>query len=242
MIKVQDWSIVKNFLDTRKIPCDWHDLGHAYWIMASDATFAIEIFLAKTDPASADQLDFETNYKASGNVSKTDLEGVPVLRSKAGNKGWHFQKQFIGITTSTINGVVNKDHLGNSLGFCTYKMFKADGTETSSPSSAVKTQVDWTPNHDFEVIGGSVEQSTPPAGNLYLWVIGAPGIADIPFLQGGANLKLIGMDGSVRADGKAAKFMKYNDPIPGTNTFRILAEHTLGLQHQFQMSFEIFKE
>lgn len=242
MIKVKDWSIIKGALDSRQIPCDWVDLGHAYWIIVVDAYFQLEMFLNKKEPASADQVDFETNYKPLGNISKTDFEGNVLSRTKASRKGWHYQLHFIGIKTSvSSSGVHNKDHLGNDLGFTTYKMFKSDGTETTNPSEAVKTQVDWTPGHDIEVIAGLLTQSVAPANDCYVWVVAAPGIMDIPFLQGGANLKLSGINGKVDADGKAAKYLPYANPIPGTNTFRIIATHGLALNTEFQIAFGIFK-
>lgn len=62
-----DWISIKNFIDTRKVSPQWLDINNHYYISAFDGSFNIGCILPKTDPASEEQLEFETGYKSNGN-------------------------------------------------------------------------------------------------------------------------------------------------------------------------------
>lgn len=55
------WSQIKSFVDNRSISIQWVDMADYYWLMAFDGPFSLEVKLNKD--GSADQIDFETNYR-----------------------------------------------------------------------------------------------------------------------------------------------------------------------------------
>lgn len=62
------WMYLKNVLATKNIAdVQWADLGDRYWICLQDGAFLAEALLPKTQPASADQIAFESQYKKAEN-------------------------------------------------------------------------------------------------------------------------------------------------------------------------------
>jgi hypothetical protein len=90
------WSDVKTFLTTRKIPAQYIDFKDTYWVLASDGPFEIWCRIAKTDPASTDQTDFETNYQPDANTTLTDSNGHTIIRSAAFSDSEGFRARFKG--------------------------------------------------------------------------------------------------------------------------------------------------
>ena len=74
-----------------------------------------------------------------------------------------------------------------------------------------------------------------------MYVIAAPGIADIHFGTGGINLKHFPAGSIGDADGESAKYMHPTNPVAGANKFRLILEHEVGMQHTFQIIFRLFK-
>lgn len=187
----------------------------------------------------ADQINFLKDFKP------VDSTGRPIVRSAVTQEGWSAQFHSLGFTTSKLNAIQNKDALTNSdLGFVTAKFYDADNneltTQESIDSSCVKSVIDWQPNHDYEIVGGQLMQGSVPATDIYLWVVGLPGILNVKFAQGGVNLKLAGTNGKVNFDGRASKFLPYSGGA-GTNKFQLILRHNAGIQHQLQLVLEIFK-
>lgn len=183
------------------------------------------------------------NFLIGADTEPRDVTGRKIVRSAITNEGWAAQFHALSFQTSKLNSVYNKDENGNDLGFTSLKLYDANGaeiTDAQNEASAVKTVVDWQPNHDFDIVGGQLFQAAAPSEDVYLWVIALPGILNLKFSQGGVNLKLSGGGGIADFDGRASKFMPYNGGM-GTNKFRLVIKHSAGFQHELQLVLEIFK-
>jgi hypothetical protein len=185
------------------------------------------------------------NFLLGKDTTPKDVEGSPILRQKAAKAGWYYQLHGLEFTTSTIGGFHNKDKDGNDLGFVSMKLYDINGTEiTDQPtadSSCVKTQIDWMVNHEMEIIGASLFQNTAPATDIRLWVVAAPGIANLNFVQGGANLKFAGTGHAINADGRVAKYLHPSIPMAGVNKFRMVLKHDAGIKHGAMFLFDLFR-
>ena len=185
------------------------------------------------------------NFLLGVDTIPKDADGSIIQRPKAAKAGWSYQLHGVAIKTSDLSGFYNKNDSESDLGFTTIKLYNSSGTEITDQSTAdtdcVKTVIDWCTNHEMEIIGGALYQSTPPDSDLYFWCKAAPGIANIMFVQGGVNLKLVGSGGIVNADGRASKYMHPTVPVSGINKFRLTFKHAAGVKHEMQMLFELFK-
>lgn len=82
-MKTVDWVTLKAFATARGLSLQWVDLGDTYWIVGVDGPFTLECTLVKalqTDEV----VDFETNFKATGNrqLQPLDGDGQPVMGVK----------------------------------------------------------------------------------------------------------------------------------------------------------------
>lgn len=190
------------------------------------------------DGGASDQINFLKDFKP------TDSTGRPIVRSAVTQEGWGAQFHSIGFTVGTKDSVYNKDDEGNDLGFATLKFYDEDDVEQTTQvnitANAVKTVLSWKPTHDYEIIGGQLNQSVAPASNIYMWAKGLPGILNVMFAQGGLNLKLCPVGNIIDFDGKATKFLPYNGGA-GTNKFDFIFRHGVGVTHELQFLIKIFK-
>jgi len=183
-------------------------------------------------------------------VNPTDREGAMIIRTKAAAAGWSFQLHSLEFTTAKLGGYYNKQvnpttGVETDLGFCTYKLFDPQGVEITSEENegaAVHTRLDWKVNHDMEVRGTVYTHSANALQDCRLYVIAAPGIANIAFGQGGLNLKHVPGGQAFTAEGGTAKFLSATLPIVGVNRFRLLFKHPAGFQHSGQLHFMLYKQ
>lgn len=188
----------------------------------------------------SDQIDF----LKTGNIEKRDISGRAIRRFAATAEGWHYQLLSVEVKTAKLGGFYNKDKAGSDLGFVTYKLYDVNNveiTEAQNEVNAVKTIVLIRPTYSFEIIGAIFGQAALPANDIYLWVTGLPGVADVKFSIGGINLRHAGIGAYQLADGRAAKYLAYNAQVPDANSFELTAKHAAGEQHSFQLSFEVYK-
>lgn len=61
------WADFKAFVDSKKVPIQFVDVYNSYFLKAFQGLFELDCTIDKHSPAGADQLDFETNYKAGAN-------------------------------------------------------------------------------------------------------------------------------------------------------------------------------
>lgn len=251
MIEV-NWEVIRKFVVDRALKFQYIDLVNRYFLLAIDGPLILSCSLPKSRNGSSEQTDFETNFKPSSNpkLRPLDQSGRPILRAAAAPEGWHFQVNSMEISTATLNGYYNKklenDYITETdLGFVTHSLYDSNNQLIDSQLnelSAVKTQIDFMPNHDLELIGAMLFQSSVPASDCRFWVIGLPGITNTSFGQGGINLKNVGLGESINVDGRAAKYLPYNFPFPGTNKIRIIIKHPAGFKHTIQIVWELFKQ
>jgi len=76
-----NWTTLKNFVNAKGSSIQYLDDGSCYFLYAVDGGFTIQTIISKTTPASSDQTDFETNYKAAGN------QKIKVLSSTVDSAG-----------------------------------------------------------------------------------------------------------------------------------------------------------
>lgn len=203
----------------------------------------------------ADKLDFETNYKASGNqpLYQSDTDGAQIVRMKAAKKGWSFWAVPIEITTSTLGGSLYcKNSLDVDIPGITCKIYNGSDVEITTAgllnanlNTCVKTVIDFEPAFDFEIIGGALRINSNPSADVRLWIIGAP---DIPAIAGGSkefasgiNLKFLGPDSEFSVDGRVTKFIQYH-PSLHTGKVRILLKHPAGTQVNMQFAIHIYRQ
>lgn len=244
------WVELKTFLQDRKLQAQFVEFSNCYMVFGIDANFVLSCKIMKEDPAPdpSDQKDFEDNYLSNANKTYSDRDGSPLQMLKITRRGWKFFQPFFEFTTAKLGSVYSKDYTNSNTNTVTIRFFKlVGGTETKmvSPTQAnldsncVMTQVDWKLPYNFGIIGGGVFAETQPSTNMRIWVVGAPGVANIEFLQG-CNLKLV-KDAKFHNDGRVPKLMKYDNPVAGTNVFRIIVRHNVGSKSELMPYFEIFK-
>lgn len=180
-----------------------------------------------------------------------DGDNAPIFRQKSAKAGWAYQLHSLSFCTSKIGSFLNQSlnpttRVTTDLGFASVKFYGTDKvtllqTESDIRTLSAWTVIDWMPSHDMEVIGGYYFQNEPPSDNAFMWVHLAPGILNYPFVQGGINLRMLGQGGTLQADGRVSKFMSATVPFPGTNKFRVTINHPVGLQHEAQFMFNLFK-
>lgn len=183
------------------------------------------------------------------NYYNKDSNGSDLSRGKITTTGWHLQMHAVEVNVGTWNGFRNMSIDPTTLvetdhGFVTFKLFDSGRAQITNPllfATACYTQIDWTTNHEAGIIGAIFTQAGPPASDIYMYTIGAPGIANIRFGTGGINLKCIGIGGVIDADGKAEKYIHPSLPMPGLNKFRTIFKHNAATQHQCQIIYKIFK-
>lgn len=178
-----------------------------------------------------------------------DADNAVIVRPKAAKAGWAYQLNAINFVTSTLDGYHNNGinpatRLVTPLNNVILRSYDVNNTLLTEPpqmSGCVWTTVDWCPNFEMEIIGGTFYQNTSPGSDVFMWIHLAPGIVNFPFVTGGINLKMLGPGGQVQADGRVSKYMHPTLPMPGLNRFRITLKHAPGLVHEAQFMFEYFK-
>lgn len=184
-----------------------------------------------------------------------DAEGAAINRNKTTKTGWHYQPHWMevklgehGHTNGDYAGIYNCDEDEADLGFTTYKIYDSNGDEITlgaNKLNAVKTVVEWEPDHDYEIIASKIFQKTAPTNDIRLWVKGVP---DVPYAfggsrifgQGGINLSMLGSGAAADTDGRSSKELAY-DATNHTNKFRITIRHNAGETHKFAILWELYK-
>lgn len=247
------WSQLKSFLDARALKAQYVEFDHIYVVVGIDGPFSFTAKIIKSSPSSADQTDFETNYKPAGNakIAPTDSDGAALARNKITKAGWHFQCHTLEFTTALLASTYNCDKTETDLGFSDIKFYNNSDTELVAGTQAeliancVKTVITLEIDHDIEVIGGVVYQSTAPSSDVRLWVTAIPDLpapnGSIPFCQGGANLKYMGTGEVYKIDGKTPKLLPY-DAVYHTNKFELTLRHPVGHQHSMMLMMKLFRE
>lgn len=270
MISVS-WEALKSICSSRSLGMQFVEDSYRYLIFAVDGPIVFAFDMIKADPATIEQADFETNFKANANkkIEPTDSEGAHLNRSIYNPPGWHFEPRCIKMTTGKYKSSHSKKFDAynindlSDVGDVTQKFFESDGTElvkgeTESDeefqsrldSDCTCTIVDWWPNYDCELISALFSVKNPPDTTqnqaCYAWCIIAPDIpaaygGSVPFVQGGMDLSFAADKCCVKIDGRCSKRLN-NDRIYATNKIRFALVHTIGLKTSFKVLMEYYKE
>lgn len=240
------WSEFKAIVTNRCLSIQYVTVNGNYWLKAIDGYFEVECMLP-IGVNNSDTNDFETNFKAAGNKSFSDIDGTPVARVKATKKGWIYGMIPVEFQTAKLNSLDSKLVDGTTRSGFTYKIYDANDTEITTvlgEINAVKTVIDFEPTYDYEIIGGQMQQLSKPATDIHVWVIAAP---DIPAnyggskeMVGGVDLKFLDPADKLNADGRVSKLIPY-DPVYHSGKLRLVLKHDAGVQHALLLVLEIFR-
>jgi hypothetical protein len=244
------WADFKSRIDNRSLRFDAHEDAENYYLAASDASVIFTCSLAKD--SSTDTQDYEDNYAASANQQLGALDpdtGMIATTPKWAPLGWLQVYHEIEFKTSQLNSIHDKGFDNVDTGFSSIKFYDAAGDELTIQADidtdCVRTEYDFMPDHDYAIKSGMVAQISSPNEPVYLWALGAPGLANIPFCDGGINLEFIDGKTLVGLDGTAATILYYSHPKlgdgAGTNKIRFIVRHSAGFKHRIQAIFEYFK-
>jgi len=180
-------------------------------------------------------------------LPERSADGSLLLRAQYATPGWTYQLRVFEFETSVLNSLYNKDAAGSDIGDVTFKLYDSSDVEITVQATAdaqcVKTVVDWEPTHDYEIVGGKILAKTTPGVDMRLYVIGVP---DVPAGSGGSKAMVSGAnlsypnDKMVIADGRASKYMKYDDTYH-TNKLRFILIHPAGAKCKMACMKDIFK-
>lgn len=194
----------------------------------------------------------------------TDSDGSPISRTKVTRSGWHYEPKYIAFYTAKYDSLHNRKSDGFSVNAgtpyteATIKFYDSTGTEliksseetandfqSRIASSCTCTVVDFQPQYDMDIIGGSMTIKNIPTDPAYLWVNVAPDIPEqyggsVPFINGGLALDFFSEKRVIEFDGKGVKSFAH-DPIFNTNKFRIKVVHSVGIQIGLLASFYYYK-
>jgi hypothetical protein len=238
------WEYIKSFAQKRSVSIQFIDINNMYYLSAIDGAYGLTCQLAKD--TSNDTIDFETNFKPTANrkLDALDSDGAKLQRLKVTTVGWALHYHGLELTTSTINGVIDKNENNSDYGFSTVKLYDESDNLLSAGSEAacVKTVIDWEPTFDYDIIGGDIFLNSPITADIRAYVIGVP---DIPSSYGGAKVFLSGLNLKyisqkiVRLDGKTPKSLKYNSSLH-TNKIRFVFYHDAGVVQTILVMLNIF--
>jgi len=181
------------------------------------------------------------NYLFGADTDPKDSTGRRIFRPAITTDGYRFNPNWIEIITSKLNGVINVDENLSDLGQCTSELYKSDGSlitdQTTAELLCTKTVITFTPHVSHEPIGGMLFQNAAPITDVRLFIKAYPLVQPTTFGNGGINLRLIGITGTINLDGKATKYMPY---IPGVVTWQFTLQHNPGVKHEFALLMELF--
>lgn len=244
MIKIQ-YEVFKNSVLTNGQSFLEEDCDNCYQLIGTFDNLQVMTMVLKD---TAECTDYETNYKASANIPKfeVDDDGRQIIRTAAGIKGWTYCALFFEFETAS-GSLVAIDAYGSDISSqFEVKRFDSNGDITTSTLLTVRTEVTWKPTFDYELIGGNIRQASAPLSSIHVGVVGGctdlGGIYERSFASGLNLLRLTNGD-HIETDGRASKYMKYTTagvPYP-TNKIKFIAKHTAGTQHWVMANLEIFR-
>ena len=259
-----EWSTFKNVVVTGSLSIQYLEDTKYYHIKAYNTTILVaECMLEKIHE---DALDFEANYKDTSNkpvitgvvvtdgdsVKSTqfDTDGAQIVRVKAAKKGWTYCALPFEITTSVIGSLWSNDLSGTPRGDVVARFYDASDAEVTDPSnqsSIVRTEIDFEPPYDYEIIGGvlRLEDDILPPNNCRLWIVAVP---DIPAIYGGSklmaagvNLRFLAPQNEFKVDGRVSKLLTYS-ATTHTNKMRFTMVHEPGQQTHMSVTIELYRQ
>lgn len=163
----------------------------------------------------------------------------------------NFALRCMSFYTSKLDSIHNVNPLNDDdIGDLTMSLFKkANGTWVAATDiDATKTVIDWEPQYNSEMIGGTLDLPSGLAGgSTDEWFLACIGVPDYPSQYGGSlvyltetNLEAVTRT-HVDLDGRATSYMAYNfGGAPHTNRIRFIFKHPAGAQKRFQIQIDHF--
>lgn len=182
-------------------------------------------------------------------IPDRDIYGRQVVRNATTDKGWSYLADCIDVETSKINGFFHQDYQGNSTGMIDCKLYDANNnliTDAQYENTAVKTVITFNPDHDFDIISGSIHQSTKATDNVRIWTIGgilALGNAGTREFVRGLNLKHFEQ---AKTDGRSSKMLFHEHNVEGLGTFegdfiQFIIKYPQGHSHDLMLMVEYYR-
>jgi hypothetical protein len=192
---------------------------------------------------------------------EVDSEGRQILRNAFGKKGWSYLAHPIEFTTSKLGACFSEDWQGNSRTDFVFKFYNSSGVELTAgtqaelDSNCVETRITLSPDYDYELISGKIEQHISPSVDIRMWVIGGvidttnnypweypTGTFNVKEFASGINLKYMGPDQEIETDGRASKFMCKDKGLPyNANQLQFVIKHPAGHNHDIMILMEYFR-
>jgi hypothetical protein len=258
------WLNFKDLLIQKNIYPQYIETDEFYFLKAFDSG----ILLAESSIDKRIQLedceDFETNFKDNSNQpiiqdivvtdggsvrsDQFDTDGAQIVRIKAAKRGWTYSAtacEFVLGLPGSMNAL-NVD--GTQKSWITLKCYNDENELVTDPlltDTVIRTEIDFEPPYDYEVIGGSLRQSEAPIDNIYFFIQAAP---DIPAEYGGSklmaealNLRYLAPGNVFQVDGRVSKLLTYN-AVTHQGKLRFIFWHTANAGDEIMMTVEYYKQ
>jgi hypothetical protein len=185
----------------------------------------------------------------------SDSDNAPIIRLKAAAKGWTYHGHPFEFKTSELDSVYCKSYDNTDRGFVSVKFYKDDngseveitGTDLNQAfldANCIRTDVEWEPTHDYEIVGGMISTYDNLVNDFRVWVVAVP---DIPApngskeMCGGVNLRYYEPKHQLSVDGKVTKTLKF-DTNYHTNKLKFVLRHQSGEKCNLQVVLDLFKQ
>jgi hypothetical protein len=115
------WSDIKAFITTRNVSLQWIQSNSNYYLFAADGPMSMTSLILTDGSASADQTDFETNYKSSANQPLIPSLTTVTTQFENNNKdlkiaSFSAELPNDGVTTSTTASILIPGTFGSGDG------------------------------------------------------------------------------------------------------------------------------
>lgn len=225
-------------------------------ISSSSDNLAINFKLSLSASEETELNTLVSNHQGSGYTARTipvDSSNREIVRYAITQEGWAFLAHFIEGTTSKLNSIYCQDYQGNEETQHYCKFYDSNGTELTTQqdidNSCVKSVFTIKPEIDYEIVSGEIHQYVKPTTNVRLnTVIGAVDnngdlLSGVDFVRN-LNLKFKDTNKAIVTDGRTARMLvKETSGVPfDTNQIQIIIYHDAGIQHDFMVELEYYRE
>ncbi len=216
----------------------------------SDFSFVDAVVAAHNGvPLVQNQVQATTTTDQTGApLNQYDVDKALVVRQKAAKSGWTYAATAFEFLTSKLASIVALNYDGTSKSWITIHLFDVGGVEITDPSlvgNAVRTQVDFEPPYDYELIGGEMRITPQLTSDVRFFIIAVP---TIPASYGGSkvmaeglNLKYLNPGNMFSVDGRVSKLLSYS-ATNHTNKLRFLFWHNAGVQENLMITVEHYRQ
>lgn len=243
MIKLS-WNEYKSFFNANKTHTEISYIEHVDRYDIWSEFRGLKIVVSNLQKTSDDGADFEANYKPLANAPRFDRTRITTCM--AGRKA-HYR--YITFTTASQDSFNDDDEAGTPLGGTSYVMYDASNQVTTVNADAVRTELVFHPDFDYEISGGKLCIPSSLSGNndnaWEAFVIGAP---QIPKEFGGSvrflNNNRLKWDkgGTIMMDEQLNPAEISGAVSPAARRISVIITHPAGAQSEFQIMFKLYKD